>query len=75
MIITLIKFSQPVPVPGLSSLHTSASVTAGVEIVREGDVIRLTAGSSTVYVPFHAVAYYVAEAAETPAPKAKRGQK
>lgn len=73
MKISHIRFNVAVPVPGLSGTHLQASVNNGVEIVREGDVVRLTAGT-TVYVPFAAVAYFVAD--EQPAAKpTKRGAK
>lgn len=73
MIITHIRFSTAVPVPGLSGAHMMASVNNGVTITREGDLIRLSAGDSTVFIPFHVVTYFSAE--EAPAPKAKRGTK
>ena len=74
MNITQIRFSQAVPVPGLSGAHLLASVNNGVQITREGDVVRLTNGAGTIFVPFHQVVFYVAD--EQPAAKAnKRGVK
>lgn len=67
-----IRFISPVAVPGKLGPHDRAYAYEGVDIVRDGDTVRLSAGTDTVYVPMSAVLYY--RAAE-PVTKAKRGGK
>jgi hypothetical protein len=70
MKLTDCRFRAPIRVPGLPGVRDRASLAEGCDIDLDENLIRLTAGGDTVFVPFHMVLDFRAE----PTKPSKKGK-